>query len=186
VFADAKADIAAGAVGLVEILVRGDIVVSGAVKVGAAADEQGQLGGDGLEHIATRSARAGKFGVGREDRDFLKQVGKTGLHAARGKKRRLVRIGRAPRIVNFRPFLINAREAFPLAGEMGMHIVAHIEMLVGGQPKTGACLVNELGPTLTVRLGCAGNLRNAAADLGFGNDELGLSGFGFFGFIVGL
>ncbi len=106
--ADAETDVAAGTVGLVEVLVRIDVIISRAVQVGAAADDEGERRRDRLEHLAAGGARAGKLHVGRESRNFFQQLRPAGLEIAGGKQRGLFRIGRAPGLEILRPFLRRA------------------------------------------------------------------------------
>ena len=95
VLTNAVAEVAAGAVGAVKILVGRDIVQRRAVEVGAAGNQQRQFGGDGLEDIVARRAR-GEFGIGREERDLAQQMRGTRRLAGAIEQRGFVGMGRPP------------------------------------------------------------------------------------------
>ena len=185
VLADAEADVAAGTVGGVEVPVGRDVVEGRTVEVGAAPDEERQGGSDGLEGVAARGA-GGELGVGRERRDFRQQVGGDGSLGGAVEEGGLGRVGFAPGLVGLVPLVAAADEAGLVVGEVGANVVADEEMLVGGQAEPGAGGGGELGAALAVTLGGAGDLGDAAADLGLGDDELRFAALRFLRLVVGL
>ena len=174
VLADAEADVAAGAVGGVEILVRGDVIQGRTIEVGRAADEQGQLGGEGLEHLLAGGA-GGEFHVGGEGRDGGGEL--LGGHdgGAAFQQGGLLGVGGGPLVELLLPLLVVALGLLLEPVEVGADLGTDEEVLVGGQAETGARGVDELGAALAVALRGAGDLGDALGDGRLGDDEVGRS-----------
>gem|GEM_PF-3780110 len=184
-FANAEANVATRAVRFVEILVRRDVVIGRAVEIRAAADQQGQFGREGLQHVASRRA-CREFGVGREQRDFFQQSGRTWRRIRTVKQRRFFRIGGPPRLKGFGPPAMRADQPLFVRGKISAHVVAHVEMAIGRQAEPDTRGVGKLRAAFTVTFGRAFDLGNPFGNQRPCNDELRAAGLGSLRLVEGL
>ena len=177
--ADAETDIAPGAVLDVKILVCVDVIGRRAVEIGGAADEEGQGFGEGLEDFAAGFA-GGDFRVLGELGHAGEKIGGDGFIEAGVEEGGFIGIGRAPCLVHLVPGIVMLDELLLAGGEKGACLRGDVEVLICREAEfLDAVRVHEFRAGLAVGLLGAGDLGDAFADEGVGDDELGLAGGGF-------
>ena len=152
VLADAEADVAPGPVRRVEILVGRDVVVASSRRgprsrrSAAGARRRGAGGLRGPPRACRRASRpAQRAGSSSGGGRRSASVGAESRRAA------FVRIRLPPRLVGLVPAVVGPDEPAPVPRKIGAHVLAHVEMLVGGKPEPRAGGVGELGAALPVR-----------------------------------
>ena len=178
--ANPEPDVAARPVRRVEILVGRDVVVGRAVQVGAPADQERQLGRDRLEDIPPRRARTVQFHVRSKERNLRQEVGGARPGPGGIEKGRLLRVGLPPGLESLVPPVVGPHEPLLAPLEKGAHVVAHVEMLVGGEAEPRPGGVGEFSPSLPVPLRGALHLGDPLCDDCLHEDELGLAALRLF------
>ena len=107
------------------------------MKVGAARNQERNLGCDRLEDVATCRARAGELGVGWKNRDLREQMGGTDRLRGRIKEGGFFRIRLAPGLEGLLPLVRAAHEALLVLGKIGADLVTHKEVLACGKAEAG-------------------------------------------------
>ena len=180
VFADTEADVAAVAIGGIEVFGGGDVVERGAVEIGASADEIGDGVGDGLEDIASCFA-GGDFGIGGKLRDAGEKIRRDFLGEGGRELGIEVWIGDLPSGESGFPSGVFGEERRAVFGEISAGFWANEEVFGFWEAEGLAGGGDEFGAAFAVSFGGSCDFWDAFADEGFGDNDLGFigSGLGF-------
>mmetsp|Transcript_16726 Transcript_16726/g.39386 ORF Transcript_16726/g.39386 Transcript_16726/m.39386 type:complete len:450 (-) Transcript_16726:31-1380(-) len=184
VLTDSETDVAAGRVGLGEVVAVSDVVEGRPVQVSAATDHQRQSLAERLEHLLPSLAGGnGPFTEGGNASEKLSN-GRMLLLQRILEQRSLLGVGTFPGSKLLVPLGVSGSKGLCALGEERTGLIRHRKWLRGqAQGRTGG--FSKLVAALTVGLLCSGNLGDTLANQSLDNDHLGLSVFGALGGVIG-